>query len=197
MKICVFGASSGTINQTFLDAGHTLGGELARRGHDLVFGGGDTGMMGAVARGAHDGGGHVIGIAPTFFDVPGILYPLNDEMIYTETMRQRKQKMEEMSDGFIVSPGGIGTFEEFFEILTLKQLGRLHKPIAILNTDGYYDAMLDMMRYAAKTDFMDEKNFSLFLVSDTIGEVVDYIEKPKERTYDVSELRHYRSKSEG
>ena len=146
-------------------------------------------MMGAVARGTHDGGGHITGIAPSFFNVDGILYPLCDEIIYTDTMRRRKQKMEEMSDGFIVSPGGIGTFEEFFEILTLKQLGRLSKPIAILNTDGYYDSLLEMLRHTAETNFMSEKNFALFFVSDDIDKVIDYIENPTEIGFDVKELR--------
>lgn len=189
MKICVYGAASNAIGKTFLDAGHELGEKLAKRGHSLVFGGGNSGMMGAAARGTHDGGGHITGIAPSFFNVDGILYPLNDEIIYTETMRRRKQKMEEMSDGFIVSPGGIGTFEEFFEILTLKQLGRLSKPIAILNTDGYYDSLLEMLRHTAETNFMSEKNFSLFFVSDDIDRVLDYIENPTEIGFDVKELR--------
>lgn len=189
MKICVYGAASNAIGNTFLDAGYELGEKLAKRGHSLVFGGGNSGMMGAAARGTHDGGGHITGIAPSFFNVDGILYPLNDEIIYTETMRQRKQKMEELSDGFIVSPGGIGTFEEFFEILTLKQLGRLSKPIAILNTDGYYDSLLEMLRHTAETNFMSEKNFSLFFVSDDIDRVLDYIENPTEIGFDVKELR--------
>lgn len=189
MKICVYGAASNAIGKTFLDAGHELGEKLAKRGHSLVFGGGNSGMMGAAARGTHDGGGHITGIAPSFFNVDGILYPLIDEIIYTETMRQRKQKMEELSDGFIVSPGGIGTFEEFFEILTLKQLGRLSKPIAILNTDGYYDSLLEMLRHTAETNFMSEKNFSLFFVSDDIDRVLDYIENPTEIGFDVKELR--------
>ena len=189
MKICVYGAASNAIGKTFQDAGHELGEKLAKRGHSLVFGGGSSGMMGAVARGTHDGGGHITGIAPSFFNVDGILYPLCDEIIYTDTMRRRKQKMEEMSDGFIVSPGGIGTFEEFFEILTLKQLGRLSKPIAILNTDGYYDSLLEMLRHTAETNFMSEKNFALFFVSDDIDKVIDYIESPTEIGFDVKELR--------
>lgn len=191
MNICVYGAASGAIDKTYLDAGHELGKRLALRGHNLIFGGGDTGMMGAVARGAHAGGGHVTGVAPTFFNVPGILYPQNDVLIYTETMRLRKQKMEDLSDGFIVSPGGIGTFEEFFEMLTAKQLGQMKKPIAILNTGCYYDPMFAMMRHTAETNFMDPKNFMLFFVSDDIDKVLDYIENPDDVSVDFRELRHY------
>lgn len=189
MKICVYGAASNEISERFSGEGHELGLRIARRGHALIFGGGNTGMMGAVARGVHDGGGHLTGIAPRFFDVDGILYPHCDNYIFTETMRQRKQRFEDMSDGFIVTPGGIGTFEEFFEILTLKQLGRLNKPIAILNTDGYYDPMLEMLRYTAETRFMSEENFRLFLVSSDIDEVLDHIETPDETEIDPRKLR--------
>ncbi len=190
MNICVYGAASNDIGERFLNAGYELGKSIARRGHGLIFGGGNTGMMGASARGAHENGAHVTGIAPSFFNVDGILYPLSDEIIYTETMRQRKQKLEDMSDGFVVSPGGIGTFEEFFEILTLRQLGRMDKPIVILNIDGYYDSLIDMLKHTAETHFMSEKNFELFAVSDDIEKALDYIESPEKLSFDVKELRH-------
>ena len=190
MNICVYGAASKDIDAVFTDAGHELGFKLAKRGHALVFGGGDNGMMGAAARGAHDGGGHITGIAPSFFNIDGVLYPLCDEIIYTETMRERKHLLEDKSDGFIVSPGGIGTFEEFFEILTLKQLGRTDKPIAILNTEGYYDSLLQMLRHTAKNRFMSIKNFGLFFVSSSIDDILDYIESPDPIDFDINELRH-------
>lgn len=189
MNICVFGAASNDIGERFLSPGETLGRKLAERGHSLIFGGGNTGMMGAAARGMHERGDRIIGIAPSFFNVDGVLYPYCDEIIYTETMRQRKQKMEDMSDGFIVTPGGVGTFEEFFEILTLKQLRRLSKPIAILNLNNYYDPMLSMLRRAAETNFMSENNFRLFFVTDDIEQALDYIEHPDDLEFDVEELR--------
>ena len=189
MNICVYGAASRHIGENFSSVGHELGYRLAKRGHSLVFGGGDNGMMGATARGVHDGGGHITSIAPSFFNVDGILYQLCDEYIYTDTMRERKQRMEDMSDGFIVSPGGVGTFEEFFEIFTLRQLGRLEKPIAILNTDGYYDPMLEMLRHTVEARFMSEENFELFFVSDDIDKVLDYIECPPALSFDIEDLR--------
>ncbi len=189
MNICVYGAASKDIGEKYLKAGHELGYKLAKRGHGLVFGGGDTGMMGASARGTHDGGGHITGIAPSFFNVDGILYQHCDDFIYTETMRQRKQKLEDCSDGFVVSPGGIGTFEEFFEILTLKQLGKLDKPIAMLNTDGYFDPMIEMLKYTASENFMSEKNLELFYISDDIDSVLDYLENPPKPDFEISELR--------
>ena len=192
MNICVYGAASKYIGENFSKAGHELGLRLAERGHSLIFGGGDSGMMGAVARGAHDGGGHITSIAPSFFDVDGVIYKLCDEYIYTDTMRVRKQRMEDMSDAFIVSPGGIGTFEEFFEIFTLRQLGRLDKPIAILNIDGYYDPMLEMLRHTAEARFMSADNLELFFISDDIEKVLDYIEDSPALSMDTEELRNAR-----
>ncbi|WP_316630203.1 TIGR00730 family Rossman fold protein [uncultured Ruminococcus sp.] len=189
MNICVYGASSKSIDAQFTDAGHALGYLLAQHGYGLVFGGGDNGMMGAVARGTHDGGGRIIGISPRFFNVDGVLYPHCDELIYTETMRERKQKMEDLSGAFIVSPGGIGTFEEFFEILTLKQLGRTKKPLVILNTAGYYDDMLNMMRHTVESNFMSAQTFDLIAVVNTPEQAINYIEHYVEQEVDVEELR--------
>lgn len=190
MIICVYGAASKDIAAEFSEAGHELGYRLAKKGHSLVFGGGDAGMMGAVARGAHDGGGHITSIAPRFFDVDGVLYQHCDNYIFTENMRQRKQKMEYMSDAFIVTPGGIGTMEEFFEIFTLRQLKRIDKPLAILNVDGFYDPLLEMLHHTADSRFMSQDNFKLFYISDDIDKVIDYIESPVIADVDVSELRN-------
>ena len=149
MRICVFGASSRELRQEYYDAAFELGAEMARRGHELVFGGGTSGLMGAAARGmASAGAKGIIGVAPRFFDEPGILYEGCTQMIFTETMSERKKTMEDVSEAFITLPGGIGTFEEFFEALTLKQLGRHAKAMAVLNTLGYYDAMEAMLTKA-------------------------------------------------
>lgn len=190
MNICVYGASSRKLDRCFLDTGEALGALLAKKGYTLVFGGGAHGMMGAVSKGAHEAGGKVISIAPSFFNVDGVLYEKCDQYIYTETMRERKQKMEDLSDGFIVTPGGIGTFEEFFEILTLRQLQRIKKPIAILNTAGYFDPMIQMMQNAIDHHFLAAENFSLFFVSESLEEVVSYIEKPVIADDDIEKLRN-------
>ena len=189
MNICVYGAASDEIADIFKTAGELLGEELARRGHSLVFGGGASGMMGAVARGATRGGGRIISIAPSFFDVDGIIYPECDEYIFTNTMRERKQKMEDLSEAFIISPGGIGTFDEFFEIFTLRQLGRHKKPLAILNTDGYYNDLIAMLRHTADLSFMDARNFELFCVDDDPIRILDYAEDPPEVEIDIKKLR--------
>ncbi len=189
MNICVYGAASDSIGAIYKNAGEQLGEEMARRGHALIFGGGAAGMMGAAARGMSRGGGHITGIAPSFFNVDGVLFPECDEYIFTETMRERKQKLESMSDGFVISPGGVGTFDEFFEILTLRQLNRHQKPMAILNTEGYYEYMLAMMKNAVDQHFMTPLNFDLFYVSDRVGDVLDYLENPGDAFHGISELR--------
>ena len=176
MNICVYGASSNTIDINFVEKVEKLGEEIAKRGHNVVYGGGAQGLMGAVARGARKADGKVKGIAPTFFNVDGVLFEDCTEFIYTETMRERKQIMEDNSDCFIVTPGGIGTFEEFFEILTLKQLRRHEKAIVIYNINGYYDEMNTMMEKAIKDGFMKESCRSLYKYFDNGDEMLDYLE---------------------
>ena len=172
MNICVYGASSNKIDKKYIAAGEELGRLLAAAGHTLVFGGGDNGLMGAAARGVAEKGGKIIGVAPSFFNVDGMLFQNCTEFIYTETMRERKAKMEELSDAFVMTAGGIGTFEEFFEILTLKQLGRHQKPIAVLNTNGYFDSLLSQLSECVKGEFMTEKCLNLFTVCETPRDVL-------------------------
>ena len=176
MQICVYGASSATLDASYLEAGRRLGRVLAQRGHSLVFGGGDSGLMGAVARGVKELGGRITGVAPRFFHVDGKLYAQCDELIATETMRERKQCMEDLADAFVMTPGGIGTFEEFFEILTLRQLGRHQKAIAVLNTNGYFSETLQMLNRAAREHFMTPACNELYRVFDEPEELVPYLE---------------------
>ena len=162
MNICLFGAASDEIGREYLEAAEAFGEALARRGHSLVFGGGATGVMGAAARGVRKAGGTMIGIAPHFFRREGVLFEDCTEFLYTETMRERKQAMEERSDAVVMAPGGIGTFEEFFEMLTLKQLGRHRKPIAVWNLCGYFDEMQRMLEKAVRLRFMAAENLTLY-----------------------------------
>lgn len=190
MNICVYGAASKEIDPLFVKAGEELGAMLASRGHRLIFGGGAHGMMGALARGADSKNGEITSVAPSFFDVDGVLYEWCSEYIYTDTMRERKQIMEDRSDAFIVTPGGIGTFEEFFEILTLRQLDRHRKPIAVYNIDGYYDPMIAMMENAIERKFLNAGNSALYFVSDRVEEILDYIENPERAETDIRRLRN-------
>lgn len=162
MNVCVYGAASQQIATEYLRAAHDLGKALAEQGCTLIFGGGDTGVMGACARGTRAAGGKLVGVAPRFFDQEGVLYPDCTEFHFTDTMRQRKELMENLSDAFIMAPGGIGTMEEFFEILTLRQLGRHNKPIYILNTLGYYNNLAALLETAVSQGFLEQQGLSLF-----------------------------------
>ncbi len=189
MNICVYGASSNSIDKIFLDTAYSLGAAIAKDGHTLVYGGGGNGVMGAAARGASDNNGKIIGIAPTFFTVDGVLYDKCTEFVYTETMRERKQILEDRSDAFIIAPGGIGTFDEFFEILTLKQLERHNKPIAIYNVNGYYDHMIKMLELTAENNFMKPASLSLYRVFSDEKQMLDYVEEYDEKPMDIRELK--------
>ena len=191
MRICVFGAASPTIDPEYMEKVEALGKEMALRGHSLVFGGGGHGLMGAAAKGVKSGGGYILGVIPEFFgeeDVE-IVYPHCDELIEPETMRQRKQIMEDNSDAFIVVPGGIGTFEEFFEILTLKQLCRHNKPIAIYNVKNYYSELNTLMETAIQKNFVHENCRSLYMVTDDTEKLFEYVEAPAVSEFSVNELK--------
>ena len=191
MRICVYGAASPTIDPEYIQKVEALGREMAKRGHGLVFGGGGNGLMGAAARGVRDGGGHIIGVIPKFFDQENVeeICDFCDELIQPDTMRQRKQIMEDHADAFIVVPGGIGTFEEFFEILTLKQLCRHNKPIALYNVRGYYDELNRMMEAAMAKNFVRENCAELYITTDDPEALLRYIETPVGEEFTVKELK--------
>lgn len=179
MNICVYGASSALLKNIYYEKTEELGRAMGKRGHGLVFGGGATGMMGAAARGVAAENGYILGIAPRFFDQPGVLYEKCTEFIFTENMRERKKLLEEKSDATIVAPGGIGTYEEFFEIFTLKSLKRIDRPIVMYNIDGYYDKMKALLEYTAEEKFMDFSVLDLVVFLDEPTAVLDYLENYK------------------
>ncbi|MBE6508210.1 MAG: TIGR00730 family Rossman fold protein [Methanobrevibacter sp.] len=176
MNICLYGSGSRKIDKIYTDEAYKLGCEIAKKGHKLVFGGGDTGMMGACARGVHDNGGESLGIAPEWINDFEPLCENCSEFIYVDTMDERKKKFEENSDAFIISPGGIGTLDEFFEIVTLKKLKQIDSEIIIFNIAGFYDKMIEMI------DEMDEKGFlykqeELFKTADRIDEIFEHLSR--------------------
>ena len=183
MNICIYGAASDGILKIYITEGEKLGLELSKRGHNLVFGGGGSGLMGAVARGAYrEGKAEIIGIVPGFFmengkRVDGILFDKMDKLIETETMRERKKLLEELSDAYIITPGGIGTYDEMFEMLTLKNLGRHKKPMAILNTNGYYDGILSVLDKGIEDGFIGKNVRNHLFVSADVNEILDFVEK--------------------
>ena len=191
MKICVYGAASPRIDAEYIEKVEQLGKEMVKRGHSLVFGGGGNGLMGAVARGVRKEGGHIFGVIPKFFDENNVeeLFDFCDTLVKPDTMRERKQIMEDNSDAFIVVPGGIGTFEEFFEILTLKQLCRHNKPIVIYNLKGYYDEMNHVMDLAIAKGFIRESCKDLYLTTDNLVDLFKYVELPADQIHSVKELK--------
>ena len=174
MRICLYGSGSRKINKKYTDEAYELGRILAEYGHTLVFGGGDTGMMGACAKGIHDNNGKSLGIAPEWI---GNFEPLCEEcseFIYVDSMDERKNKFVENSDAFIITPGGIGTLDEFFEIITLKKLKQHNKEIIVFNIDGFYNKMLEMI------DEMGEKGFlykqeELFKIANDLNEIEEFL----------------------
>lgn len=179
--ICVYGGASEDVASIFLQAGHQIGEAIARRGWRLINGGGNTGMMGAAIRGVLEFGGQTIGIAPYFFREMEALYGDGEETIYTRTMRERKAFMESLSNAFIASPGGIGTLEEFYEILTLKQLKQLDAPLVLLNLDGYYTPLLKAMNSMEEAGFIHESIKGLFKVCTTVPETFEYLDQQLKR----------------
>lgn len=191
MKICIFGAASAHIDELYIKAVEELGEKLAARGHSLVFGAGATGLMGAAARGVKRGGGYIHGVIPDFFRQEGVevIYDNCDKMTYTETMSERKKIMEDDADAFIITPGGIGTFEEFFEVLTLKQLGRHDKPMAVYNISGYYDDLEKFMQTVAERKFITFKCSIMYSYFTDADGILDYIENYKPLGNDWHKLK--------
>jgi len=141
-----------------------LGGMLAARGIALVYGGAQVGLMGALAEGAKQNGGYTIGVLPQFLQTKEIAHPSLDELHIVDSMHERKALMYERSEGIIMLPGGFGTLEEFFEMLTWAQLGLHQKPIGILNAFGYYDALINMFDTMETEGFITPKHRKLFVV---------------------------------
>lgn len=191
MNICVFGAASSEIDNKYIKSVEIMGEELASAGHNLVFGAGGQGLMGAAARGFKKGGAEITGVIPEFFKDAEIeaIYDKCDNLIYTDSMRERKGKMEDLADAFIIVPGGIGTFEELFEVLTLKQLGRHKKAIAIYNIDGYYDAMESMLEHSIDENFVKENCKMLYSSFSNLQSMIDYLDANIQVDFTVKQLK--------
>jgi uncharacterized protein (TIGR00730 family) len=172
-RITVFcGSSSGT-EEIYTSQATLLGETLAKRNIELVYGGAKVGLMGAVADGVLNDGGKVIGVLPNFLGSKEIAHPKLTQLILVDTMHERKIKMSDLCDGVIALPGGFGTLDELFEMLTWAQLGLHKKPIAILNVDGYYDALIVFVQTMVDKGLLKEVNQQMLLVSDSIEELLD------------------------
>lgn len=185
MNICVYGASSEQIDRDFIATCEHFGSVLTKSGYGIVFGAGKYGLMGAVARGATKAGStSLIGVVPEFFKSRDVLYDKCTDLVFTKTMRERKKYMEDNSIAFVMLPGSIGTFDEFFEILTLKQLGQHNKPIVVYNINNYFDPLLNMIKACIDKKFLTDDCYNLFSVCDTATAVVNAIENDTSVLYD-------------
>ena len=178
-NVTVYCSSSRQIDANFMAAGRELGRAIASRGWGLVYGGNRVGMMGELADAVRAGGGKVIGVTPQLFIDKGVHDTLADELIVADGMRHRKAMMEDRGDAFIALPGGLGTFEEIFEIICGKQLGYHNKPIVLLNVAGYYDPLLAMIDHGIATKFIRPTAPTLYHVATTIADTVKHIENYK------------------
>lgn len=171
-SVCVYCGSSHGVRPSFDEAATRLGQQLAAAGIRLVYGGGAVGLMGVVAQSVLDSGGQVTGIIPDFLDRAEVGKTDLTELIKTETMHDRKAIMAERSDGFVVLPGGLGTLDETFEILTWKQLQLHNKPIVLVNVEGYWDHFVHLVEHQVREGFVRERYLQFFRVVDTVEEVV-------------------------
>ena len=175
-SLCVYCSSSDRLVSKYAAAATELGTEMARRQWTLVYGGGKTGLMGAVARGVKAAGGRVVGVIPEFMKVRELEFTEADELISVLTMRERKMLMETRADAFVALPGGWGTLEELMEILTLAHLEVLHKPVIILNQDGYYDDLLRLFDRIVAEKFMHPTIRGKYAVARTVAGVFPLLE---------------------
>jgi hypothetical protein len=162
-NICIYCGSSDQINDEYLQAAGDMGAALVERGLRLVYGGGGTGMMGALADSVLENGGEVIGIIPTMFETPELLHTGLTELIVVDDINTRKTRMAEMADAFVALPGGFGTFDELFEILTWSQIGLHRSPVGILNTLEYFTPLLAVIEHARQEGFIYNEHIDLLI----------------------------------
>ncbi|HEX6497507.1 MAG TPA: TIGR00730 family Rossman fold protein [Micromonosporaceae bacterium] len=180
--ICVFCASSGTVDPRWTGLAAEVGLALAARGHSLVSGGGQVGMMGAVCRGARAGG------APTFGVIPEALMALevadrdSDDLVVTRDMAERKTVMMDKADGFLVLPGGIGTLDELFEVWTTAALGMHRKPVVLLNVDDFYTGLLQWLKQLALAGFVRPPALDMLVIADSVAVALDAFEQEPDWT---------------
>jgi uncharacterized protein (TIGR00730 family) len=173
--VCVFCASSHTLEQRWLDLAVRTGAELAARGHTLVSGGGRVGMMGAVAEGARSGGAYTLGVIPQSLVDLEVADHASDELIITTDMGARKNLMIEKSEAFITLPGGLGTLDELFEVWTTATLDLHRKPIVLLDPDGFYEPLMSWLGGLADTEFVRRAALKRVTVADSIETAFDII----------------------
>jgi hypothetical protein len=172
-SVCVYCGSSDRISQKYLLAAYEMGKTLAQRGLRLVYGAGKTGLMGAVADGALDAGGEVIGVMPAIFYTPTLAHTTLTRLEVSENMHTRKARMYELADGFIALPGGLGTLDELFETLTWAQIGLHQKPVGLLNTASFYDPLLNLLEHTRAEGMLYDEHLALYVHASQPGDLLD------------------------
>jgi uncharacterized protein (TIGR00730 family) len=174
-NVTVYCASSSKLAIVYRDAAHALGRAIAKRGWGLIYGGDSAGLMGAVAEGAFLANGRVIGIVPQRLFDAGIKNERCQEIVVARDIRHRKEILESRGDALLALPGGLGTLEEFFEVVVGRQLGFHAKPIVLLNIAGYYNPLLAMIEHGIEHHFIKPACRELFFVADSVDEAVNYL----------------------
>lgn len=175
-NICVFCASAKGSKPIYMEYAYLLGKLIAQKGYGLVYGGAAIGCMGAVARGAKEGNGKVIGVLPHFLNRREISQIGLDQLIMVDSMHERKLKMNELADGSITLPGGFGTLEEFFEIITWGQLGLHQKPTALLNVNGYYDFLVAQLKHMNSEKLLKGIHLDMLLIDNDMDNLISKME---------------------
>ena len=177
MKVCIYAAANKNTPKEYTDAGYELGFRIAEKGHDLIFGNGKHGLLGALASGAHDAGGKIIGIAPEWIEEIDDEYEYCDEYHYGKTMLERKEIFLEKSDIYIVCPGGYGTLDELGELLLLKAVNKLDERIILFNMDHFYDIFIEMLEFMAEKNVINESELDLYDVANSVDEVLKLLDE--------------------
>jgi uncharacterized protein (TIGR00730 family) len=171
-RLAVYCGSASPADPRYIQLAYDTGAELARRGIGLVYGGGKLGLMGALARGAKDAGGHVIGIIPEPLMQAEVANHDCDELLTVSGMHERKQRFADLADGFITLPGGVGTMDELWEAISWSQLGYHAKPVGLLNAFGFYDHLLAFYARMAEVGFVRPAHQNILIAADTITELL-------------------------
>jgi uncharacterized protein (TIGR00730 family) len=175
-NICVYSSSSDMVAAEYFAVARELGAAIGGRGHTLVYGGTNVGLMGACAHAAQQAGAKVVGIIPSFIAERGLAYEKADELIVTDDMRQRKALMEQRADAFVALPGGFGTLEEIFEIITLKQLRRHNKAIVFLNAAGYYEPLAAALEHMYRAQFAKQAYRQMYSFAPDVTTALEHLE---------------------
>ena len=185
-SVCVYCGSSARVDQVYKDAAVELGKTIAASGWSVVYGGGRVGLMGLVADSALTAGARVVGIIPQHIQAREIEHTDLSELHIVDSMHIRKQMMVDRGDAFVILAGGLGTLDEFFEILTWKQLGLHDKPVVMVNINGYWTKMVEAIKYIANQKFMRDEDLGMFQVVDTVAEVPDALNRAPSERFDPS-----------